>query len=396
MATDNMQYVKKDLPGKVLNIGLAFLAIGLIVGAFGLILDPLRAKFSYLLGFFFLLTIGVGSLFIIALEYVANADWSTPMRRIPEFLGSSVPLFFVLAIPLFFFMHDLYHWTHTEAVEADKLLKGKEPYLNIPFFIVRVLVTFALWSLYYFFVVRNSRKQDETKDQKLTKKNVVASAIFIPLFAITLTFAGIDWMMSLEPHWFSTIYGVYVFAGTLLAGLAATTLAVILLKENGYMHPRMHNDSLASLGGLMFGFINFWAYIAFSQFMLIWYANLPEETFWFIDRWEGWWASITLTLIVVHFLVPYAILLPAPAKKDPKRLKFAAVWILVAHVLDLYWLIMPQYHGEKSGLLYVLTEFGFPVAAIGTLIIVFYFNFKKHNAVPIGDPKLERGLSNRP
>ena len=395
MANNDLQYVKKVLPNKVLNIGLAILAVGLIVGAFGLILDPVRAKFSYLLGFFFILTIGMGSLFLIALEYVVNADWSTPMRRVPEFFASTVPLFLLIAVPLFFFMHDLFHWSHTEAVESDKLLKGKEPYLNIQFFIIRVVVTFAIWSIYYFFVVRNSRKQDETKDQKLTKKNIVASAIFIPLFAITITFSAIDWMMSLEPHWFSTIYGVYVFSGTMLAGLAATTLAVILLKENGYMHPRLTDDSLASLGGLLFGFVNFWAYIAFSQFMLIWYANLPEETFWFIRRWEGMWASISLTLIVVHFLVPYALLLPAPAKKDPKRLKFAAVWILIAHLIDLYWLIMPQYHGEKSGFIYVLSEFGFPIASVGILIIVFYFNFKKYNAVPVGDPKPDRGLNFR-
>ncbi len=395
MATKDLTYVKKELPGKILNIGIALLAIGLIVGAFGLLLDPTRAKFSYLLGFFYLLTIGMGALFLISLEYVVNADWSTPIRRIPEFISASVPLFIVIAIPLFFFIHDLYHWSHTDAVATDALLKIKEPYLNITFFVIRVVATFVIWSLYYFFIVRNSRKQDETRDQKLTKRNIVASAIFIPVFAITITFSAIDWMMSLEPHWFSTIYGVYVFSGTMLAGLAATTLAVVLLKDNGYLHPRMTNDHLASLGGLLFGFVNFWAYIAFSQFLLIWYANLPEETFWFIDRWEGMWGAITLTLIVVHFLVPYALLLPAPAKKDPKRLKFAAVWLLVAHLLDLYWLIMPQYHGEKSGLHYILTEFGFPIAAIGVLIIVFYFNFKKHNAVPVGDPKLDRGLNFR-
>ncbi|MBV6445925.1 MAG: quinol:cytochrome C oxidoreductase [Ignavibacteriales bacterium] len=396
MSNDNLQYEKKFLPGKVLNIGMALLAIGLIVGALAFVLDPVRAGFSYLLGFFFVLTIGVGALFIIALEYVAGADWSTPMRRVPEFLGSSVPFFLLLAVPLFFLMNDLYHWTHTAAVESDPILKGKEPYLNISFFIIRVVVIFVLWSAYYFFVVRNSRKQDETRDQKLTKKNIVLSAVFIPIFAITLTLAGIDWMMSLDAHWFSTIYGVYVFSGALLAGLAATTLAVVMLKERGYLHPRMHNDSLASLGGLLFAFINFWAYIAFSQFLLIWYANLPEETVWFIRRWEGAWSIITLVLIVVHFLVPYTMLVSAPSKKNPKRLKFAAVWILFAHLIDLYWLIMPEYHGEKSGFIYVLTEFGFPIAMIGGLVVLFYFNFNKHNAVPVGDPKLERGLMNRP
>jgi len=341
------------------------------------------------------MSIAVGSLFLVALEYISGAEWSTPIRRVPEFLASFIPLLFILGIPLVLNVHSIFEWAKKDIVAGDKILTGKSPYLNTTFFIVRTLFSIGIWSLFYFLFVKNSRKQDVTKDQLLTKKNIKLSAIFIPLFAITITISAIDWMMSLEPHWFSTIFGVYFFAGSVVAALAAVTLATVLLKEKGFLHPKMNNEHLFSLGALQFTFINFWAYIAFSQFMLIWYANLPEETFWFIGRWGGMWSYISIGLIFVHFVVPYAVLLSQPAKMDPKRLKFVSIWILCARVLDLYWLIMPQVHSAKAGMLTIVFEFGFLIAAVGGFLLVFYFNAKKQNLVPVGDPKLEKGLNFR-
>jgi len=386
-------YTKKELPQSVLRLGIILLVSGLVIGLATFALDSKRAVFNYLLSFVFLLTIGLGSLFLIALEYVSNAAWSTPFRRVAEFFSSYLPVLLFVALPLFLFLGDLYHWTHP--APDDKILTGKLPYLNIPFFIIRVIACFAIWIIYYLYAVRNSRKQDETKDQTLTRKNLVASAIFIPLFAITATIASVDWLMSLEPHWFSTIFGVYFFSGSVVASLAAITYTVVKLREKGYLHTGVVNDHYYSFGSLLFGFVNFWAYIAFSQFMLYWYANLPEETFWFINRWAGYWPVISIGLIIVHFIVPYAILLPQPAKMDPKRLKFASLWLLFAHLIDLYWLIMPQYHSDKNHPLLYILEIGFPMAIIGAAIIIFYLNFKKHNAVPVGDPKLQRGLDYR-
>jgi len=395
MSQNDLVYQKKALPESLKRLGFILVAIGLALGAAGFLFDAQRALFNYLLAYVFILSIAVGSLFIVALEYLAGAEWSTPIRRIPEILASFIPVLFILVLPLLFNIQSIFEWANKHEVAGDKILTGKSPYLNTTFFIVRTVLSIGLWSLFYFLFIRNSRKQDTTKDQLLTKKNIKYSAVFIPVFAITVTISGIDWMMSLAPRWYSTIFGIYFFAGSFVAALAAVTLATVLLKEKGFLHPRLNNEHLFSLGALLFTFINFWAYIAFSQFMLIWYANLPEETFWFIQRWGGMWTYISLALILVHFVVPYAVLLTQPAKMDPKRLKFISVWILAAHALDLYWVILPQVHSAKAGTLTIFFEFGFLVAAVGGFFLIMYFNGKKQNLVPVGDPKLEKGLNFR-
>lgn len=392
MSEVNFNYQTKELPRTVLSTGVTLLVIGILFGIIGLYLDTQRFLLNYLLAFAFLISVGVGALFLVTLEYVAGADWSVPIRRVTEFFSSTVPYLLIIGIPLLFNIGNLFHWAHPEAVAGDKILQSKAPYLNTGFFIIRFIAIGLIWTLFWFLITRNSKKQDISKDQALTKANIRLSAIFIPIFAITISVASIDWVMSLDPHWFSTIFGVYFFAGTVLASLSVITFTVVKLFENGYLHPRINQDHLYSLGALLFAFINFWGYIAFSQYMLIWYANLPEETFWYLNRWEGMWIYISLFLIVVHFVVPYSVLLSQPAKMDPKRLKFAAIWILFAHFIDLYWLIMPNYHSEGSTSWLFLLEFAFPMAAIGFLCIVFYLRFKKNNLLPVGDPKLERGL----
>jgi hypothetical protein len=199
--------------------------------------------------------------------------------------------------------------------------------------------------------------------------------------------------MSLEPHWFSTIFGVYYFSGTVLAGLATWAFVSIKLNEKGFLIKGLRRDHYYSFGALMFAFINFWAYIAFSQFMLIWYANLPEETFWFISRGTGTWMYFSLGMIVVHFLVPYALILPQPAKMDPKRLKIAAIWILFAHFYDLYWLVMPTL--DKDGFKFCLLDLSFPILAVGLIMMVFYLSARNKNLVPIKDPKLKQSMEFR-
>jgi hypothetical protein len=258
------------------------------------------------------------------------------------------------------------------------------------FFIIRTAFCLVLWVLFYLLFTRNSEKQDVTGDAKLTKRNVTLSVIFTPLFFVTITIAAIDWMMSLEPHWYSTIFGVYYFAGTVVASLAAATLATVLLKENGYFPGRISNQNYYSLGTMMFGFNIFWAYIAFSQFLLIWYADIPEETFWLIHRLEGGWAFVSFALLLVHFIIPFLVLLPRSAKTDPKTLKIMSVWMLFAHALDLYWLIMPTY--GKDGPFFGWMEFGFLFAMAGIVILIFKMKADRKNLIPVGDPKLEAGL----
>jgi hypothetical protein len=386
----NNSYVKKDLPAGMIRLGWLLLAVGIILGLAAFLFDYQRAVFNYLLSFMFILTIGVGSLFLISIEYVAGAEWSTPLRRVIEFFSSLTPFLLILVIPLLFAAHDLFHWTHEEAVASDAVLQGKAPYLNMPFFIIRVIVVLLVWTFFWFFLTRNSEKQDITGDQTLTKRNITLSAIFIPVFAITLTLTAVDWLMSLEPHWFSTIFGVYIFSGAVVASLAAVTLGVVTLKERGYLHPRIIKDHYYSLGALQFVFINFWGYIAFSQYMLIWYADLPEENFWYQMRWQGGWEYISILLIIVHFVIPYALLLSQPSKMDPKRLKLASFWILIAHAVDLYWLILPNMNAVFN--LHWI-DFVFPIFMAGFIITIFNLIAGKKNLVPVGDPKLERGLN---
>lgn len=392
MNETDMTYQKKALPAKLLKLGLILFAIGVFLGIVSFFTDYQRAVYNYVVSYTFLISIGVGALFLVALEYVAGAVWSVPIRRIVEFFAAIIPFLAVLVLPLIFNIHELFHWSHPEAVAKDAVLQSKAPYLNIEFFIIRVFVMIGLWSLFYFIIARNSKKQDETKDQKLTKRNIKLSAIFIPVFAITLSLSAIDWLMSIEPHWFSTIFGVYYFSGTVIAAIAVVTIATVYLKEHGYLNPKMTNDHLFSLGALQFAFINFWGYIAFSQYLLIWYADLPEETFWILQKWEGNWAIFSILLIIIHFLVPYVALVSQPSKMNPKRLKFISVWLLFAHLFDLYWLVMPQMPGLADGYVFSWVDLVFPVAAIGFIIIIFNMKAKKENLIPVGDPKLKRGL----
>lgn len=394
MSQNDVMYVKKDLSPSVQRTGLILLAIGVVFGIVNFIVDFQQAILSYLLVYVFLISISVGSLFLVALEYITGAEWSTPLRRAVEFFASLIPWLIVLVIPLLLNIRSIFEWAHPDVIANDKILQAKVAYLNPAFFTIRSVLCVFIWTLFYFVLTNNSRKQDDTKDQKLTKRNIIISAIFIPVFAITITVTAIDWMMSLEPHWFSTIFGVYFFSGSVLAALSVTTLAVVLLREKNLLHPAMVDDHYFSLGALLFAFINFWAYIAFSQFLLIWYANLPEETGWFMMRGNGGWMIMSMILIVVHFVVPYAVLLSQPAKKDPRKLKFSAIWILAAHLLDCYWLVMPSVRAE-AGIASLILQFAFPVAAVGLAIVVFANKAKKYNLVPIGDPKLQKGLNFR-
>lgn len=390
---NNIENTKKILPSKLFKIGLALLAAGLVIVITAFFTNTARSAFNNLIMLMFLSSVGVGSLFLVGIEYLGGAVWSTPMRRISEFLASIILVLPIIALPSYFNLHDLFHWTHVSAVQSDEILSKKAPYLNVTFFTVRVVIIFALWILFYYLITRTSKQQDKTKDQKLTTRNTVISAVFMPVLAFTITFASIDWIMSLEAHWFSSIFGVYYFSGSVLAALGVGTFLIVLLNEKGYLTKKIKKDHYYSLGALLFAFTNFWAYIAFSQFMLIWYGNLPEETSWFLHRWEGTWMYLSIALIFVHFIIPYFGLLSQPSKKHPKRLLFFSAWIVFAHILDLYWMIMPAF--DNSGIVFGWVELGFPLVAFGILLLLFGLKVKKENIIPIGDPKLKRGFEFR-
>lgn len=383
--------LRKELPISARRLAWFLFLLGVVLYGAGYLVDIKRSAFNNIVGFMFLASLAGGSVFLVALEYLAGAVWSVPMRRVIEFLAGLMPFTPLLALPLFFNMQEVFQWTHPAIVASDSVIASKSSYLNVGFFIARFIGVFLVLNLFYYLFTRNSKKQDVTKDPKLTTINVRLAAVFMPIFAFALSIVAIDWAMSLEADWYSTIFGVYYFAGTVLAGLAAATYIIIRFHENGFL-PNLRPDHFYSLGALLFAFINFWAYIAFSQFLLIWYANLPEETSWFLMRWQHGWEYVSILLIIVHFAVPYFALLTQDSKMDPKRLKLMSIWILFAHLLDIYWLVMPSYDG---GVPLSWMEIGFPVLVVGLVMIVLSFKLKRNNLVPVGDPKLERGLSFR-
>lgn len=390
-----IKYERKDLPKGILNIGLPLLLIGLVSLVLGYSIDPLRASFNNLIVLMFIISVGLGAIFMVALEYLAGAVWSVPFRRIAEYQGVLFLITPLLAIPVILSMHDMYHWTHESALAEDAILRGKEPYLNEPFFYLRSIIVFVVMALFYIIFRRNSAKQDITGNQKLTKINIVFSAPFMFLFAIGITILAIDYIMSLEPHWFSTIFGVYYFAGTFLSALAVLTLLVLKLNSKGVLVNGLRKDHYYSLGALMFAFTAFWGYIAFSQYMLIWYANVPEETFWFLPRMADGWEFLSIGLIFIHFIIPFGLLINRSSKMNPGRLKFVAYWILFAHLYDLYWLIIPTYNhaSDSHGPILNWMELGSVALIAGLVMVVFYFAANKKNLIAIKDPKLERGMN---
>jgi hypothetical protein len=386
-----MDYQKKPLPSKVGTIGFGLLGAGLVIIVLAFMVNAQRAFFDYLWMYMFLVSIGVGSLALVAMEYLVGATWSTPFRRVSEFLAAIIPVLVLLVIPLIFGMHDLFHWTHAEVLASDPILQSKAPYLNTQFFIIRVAVIFVIWLFFFFLFIRNSQRQDLTGDPLLTKQSIKMSAIFAIMFILTISFTAIDWMMSLEYHWYSTMFGVYYFAGTLFVSFAAATFCSVKLNENGYFDKKLSKNHYYSFGAFLFAFNIFWAYIAFSQYMLIWYADLPEETFWIMMRMKGTWSYFSVGLIFFHFLLPFIILLPRSSKVNPGLLTKMAIWIILAHFYDLYWIIMPSYF--KEGFVFGWSEIGFMMFAVGLVITVFRIRAAKVNLVPVKDPKLESGLN---
>lgn len=390
MQQNNLVFEKKPLPKKLGAASLVLAGLGLALCIAAIVVEPLRASYNSILMFTYLMGLGMCSLFLIGIEYLTGAVWSVPFRRIGEYMAIFIFVAPIFAIPVIFNMHDIFHWSHHEAVETDAVLKAKSPYLNETFFYIRLVAVILIMALFAKLLIGNSAKQDKNPDQKFTRTNIKLSAVFMPFFGLGLTAIGIDWLMSVEPHWFSTIFGVYYFAGSLVATFATITLFALTIRKAGGFPSQIGKDHFYNLGAFMFAFINFWAYIAFSQFMLIWYANLPEETFWFIARGNGPWFYYSLGIIVVHFIVPYAGLLSQPSKSHYGKLKFFAFWILFAHYYDLYWLIMPTF--SKSAPVFGWIELGFIMFAAGLAIRVFMFVYNKRNLIPVGDPKLNRSL----
>ena len=386
-----------------LQLGLRSWGIPLVISAFALVAsavfwvtDPKQFYFAYLIGWTFCLTLTLGALFFIMVHHITKARWPVVVRRIPEVLLWSFPLLALLSIPILIGMHDLYHWTHEElftpgAEEYDEIIAGKRGYLNIPFFLGRLALYFAVWTFIAYKLYGLSVRQDVDPDPEIPAKQRKVSAWGIPVFAVTLAFASYDLLMSLDPHWFSTIFGVYIFAGAFSSAIALITLTAILLQRRGGVLKRTVTvEHYHDLGKWMFAFTVFWAYIAFSQYMLIWYGGIPEETVFYRHRLEHGWQWHSAALLLLHFILPFFILLPRATKRTVPLLGVMAVWFLVMQWFDLYWIAMPVHLEDHAAFHFV--DFTAWLGLFGLFISLFMWRLSRHSLVPARDPYLEASL----
>ncbi|MDH4155810.1 MAG: hypothetical protein OEW00_00845 [candidate division Zixibacteria bacterium] len=364
--------------------------VGLVFSGVGYYVDAGQFFFSWLTAVVFWLSIGLGGLFFTMLHHLVGAKWSVVLRRLSENIMSVLPVMALLFIPVLLGLHELFHWSHADAVAADPLLQGKAGYLNITFFVLRLVAYFLIWFVLVYMLNRISAAQDSAYHPSQTRRLRVISAPGIILFAITLTFSAFDWMMSLDAHWYSTIFGVYVFSGSLLAMLSFLTLVVLLLRRNHVLENTITVEHRHDLGKLIFAFTIFWAYMAFSQYFLIWYGNIPEETIWFLHRWDTSWKVVTLLILFGHFVVPFFVLFPHAAKRNPLVLGAMALWILVMHWIDLYWIIMPTLHHHGVHLSWI--DPATLVGIGGVFLWYFWRRVASRPLVPIKDPSLEASI----
>jgi hypothetical protein len=359
------------------------------VGAAGVYFVEGAPRFwaNWLLWTLYLLTIGLGNLFLVALERLVGAHWSVPMRRVPERLASLIPL----AIPLLFVallsLPVLFPWMHEDA-KHHPIIHAKAPWLNLPFFTIRVVVCAAAWLLFYRFYVGGSLRQDESKDPAFTLRARKLAPLFIVVFFFTVTILGFDWLSSLDPEWYSDMFGVYIFAGAFVTGIAAMAQGVLALMRRGRL-PEVKDKHFYNLGTLALAFTVFYSYISFAQYMLIWYANLPEEIVWVKHRTEGAWQPVALLLTLLHFLIPFFLLISSMGKRSPRVLRIATLSILLGHFVDLYWLIFPVLgHAPHVG----WPELVMGCFFLGLASLQIRRAMSRGADMPVGDPLLAKGL----
>jgi len=440
--------------------------IGAGVGAAG---DPRRFAFSYLFAFMVFMVFGLGGLFFVIVQHLANANWSASVRRSAEFVTLGLPVLAILWVPIWVTRDHLYEWSahaneaHREAGEHGgehgddhgpgheeghgdehgrsgesllapstaqaqdhgggaagdhggdhaaggehegegdhahsgpqhelhgELLAHKAPYLNVPFWTLRAVFYFVVWTLLALAYFRWSTKQDETKDPALTRRMAALAPIAMLLFGLTLTFAAFDWVMSLEPTWYSTIYGVTVFASGAVSIHAFVILVTLGWKRAGLLGNAVNAEHYHDLGKLMFGFIVFWAYVCFSQMMLIWYAGIPEEAAYYHLRWNnGGWATYSLVLLVGHFIFPFLLIISRVMKRRFAVIGFAAAWMLGMTVVNAYWYVLPVY--EPGRLVFHVLDVACLLAVGGTFLAVVTWAMQRYPLIPLGDPRLPRAL----
>jgi hypothetical protein len=372
-------------------IGLGLGAIGILVSVLRYGGDHQQFYYSWLFAFLYFLSLALGGMFFVLIHFVTKAGWSVVVRRLAENIMGTIPLFALLFVPIALGIHELFHWSHADAMAHDPLLQGKEPYLNQNFFLTRAALYFLVWTLIAVWYRAGSVRQDTSGDHAISRRLTRFSGPAMILYALTLTFAAFDWIMTLDPHWYSTIFGVYYFAGCLVGVFGFMILIAVGLSRAGYLKGVVTLEHFHDLGKLLFAFTVFWAYIGFSQFFLIWYANIPEETLWYLHRMHGSWKAYSIFLAIGHFAVPFLFLMPRTVKRKTALLVAGALWMMLMHAMDLYWLIMPNLHTEGVSL--SLTDLSAMVGIGGLFLATFGWLLRRQALVPLKDPRLIESLS---
>jgi hypothetical protein len=361
--------------------------ISVVACVAGYLNDPVRFHQSYMVAFAYVAATGLGAFFFVMVQYLTGSAWSVTMRRIMENIMITLPACAILFLPIAFGLKDIYPWTNRA---ANPFLGTKGAYLTENFFVLRTYIYFALWSIWIFAIYYQSTKQDTERSAR--QMNVIArwSAPGLFLAIVVGTLASYDWLMSLEPRWYSTIFGLYILAGGALTFMSFVTLICLGFRRAGILKNSITPEHYHDLGKWLFALTAFYTYMAFSQYLLIWYANLPEETIWYRHRSVGSWLAISLAMPFIRFLIPFFIMLSRPAKRSLKMIAALAIWSIVVEYVDLYWVVMPTYF--KTGPQISWLDFATLAATLSVCALVFWSRFRKTKLAPVGDLRFEQSL----
>lgn len=382
-------------PRELKRVSTLAVAVGALFFAllvFGLLVDRTQFFHAYLVGFIFWIGITLGSLALLMLQHLTGGAWGLIIRRVLEAATRTLPLMVILFIPILVGLNQIYPWTNRLAMDQIPALKEKAAhYLNPAFFMTRAALYFAIWSLMALALNWLSLQQDRTADQKLSKRMQMISGPGLGLLILTITFASIDWVMSLDPAWSSTIYGLIFVASWSLGALAFGILVMSWLAKREPMNTVVRTSHFHDWGNLLLALVMLWTYFAFSQYLIIWSGNLPEETVWYVARKHGGWGVIALGIVILQFAFPFLTLLSRAAKKSPQKLALLAVVILVIRIVDVIWLIEPSFNREHFQLSWM--DLVAPIAIGGLWIATFSWQLQKRSLLPINDPQLEQALT---
>jgi len=367
----------------------AVLIPALAIVLLGIVVAPERTWPNVLLAATYVVGLGLAGMLFLSFHYLTTAGWSVCVKRVAEAMASTLPLAAVLILFCFGGIGVLYEWSHADVVAADPLLQQKAGWFSVPFFIGRGVFYLAVWLLFYRALTRTSRRQDTTGGLAANRRSTVLSACFMAAFIVTFSLASFDWLMSLQPHWFSTIFAVYNFAGSFVSGLAVLTITAIVLRR-GPLAGIVTEHHLHDLAKLILAFSTFWIYIWFSQYMLIWYSNLPEEVTYYVWRHGGAWSVLAAANLLVNWAIPFLVLLPRSAKQNESTLLRVCGLLLVGRWLDLYLMIQPVFEQQAPRL--GIWEIAPVVAATALFVWFLRGGLGQADLVPRGDPYLQESL----